>query len=37
MKNWYDATMNQQQGTDYNDVNNTDYFLSQLINGQTLG
>ena len=37
MKNWYDATVNQQQGTDYNDVNNTDYFLSQLINGQTLG
>ena len=37
MKNWYDATVNQQQGTDYNDVHNTDYFLSQLINGQTLG
>lgn len=37
MKNWYDYTMSQQQGKDYNDVNNTDYFLSQLINGQTLG
>ena len=37
MKNWYDYTMNQSQGKDYNDVNNTDYFLSQLINGQTLG
>lgn len=37
MRNWYDYTMNQSQGKDYNDVNNTDYFLSQLINGQTLG
>jgi len=37
MKNWYDYTMNQSQWKDYNDVNNTDYFLSQLINGQTLG
>lgn len=36
MKNWYDYTMNQGQGKDYNDVNNTDYFLSQLINGQSL-
>lgn len=37
MRNWYEYTMNQSQGKDYNDVSNTDYFLSQLINGQTLG
>lgn len=37
MKNWYDYTMNQSKWPDYNDVNNTDYFLSQLISGQTLG
>ena len=44
MKNWYDYTMWQGQmwqgqwwGMDYNDVNNTDYFLSQLVNWQTLG
>lgn len=44
MKNWYDYTMWQGQmwqgqwwGMDYNDANNTDYFLSQLVNWQTLG
>ena len=37
MKSWYEDKMQQGQGKDYNDVNNTDYFLSQLINGQTLG
>lgn len=45
MKNWYDYTMWQGQmwqgqgqwwGMDFNDVNNTDYFLSQLVNWQTL-
>lgn len=45
MKNWYDYTMGQGQmwqgqtqwwGMDFNDVNNTDYFLSQLVNWQTL-
>ena len=37
MKSWYEDKMQQGQGKDYNDVSNTDYFLSQLINGQTLG
>lgn len=37
MKSWYEDKMQQSQGKDYNDVSNTDYFLSQLINGQTLG
>ena len=37
MKNWYDYQMWQQWWMDYNNVNNTDYFLWQLINGQTLG
>lgn len=41
MKSWYEDKMGQGQGQwwgmDYNDANNTDYFLSQLINGQTLG
>lgn len=36
MRNWYEYQMWQKWGVDYNDVNNTDYFLSQLINGQTL-
>ena len=35
MKSWYEDKMQQGQGKDYNDVSNTDYFLSQLINGQT--
>ena len=37
MKSWYEDKMQQGQWKDYNDVSNTDYFLSQLINGQTLG
>ena len=37
MKSWYEDKMQQGQGKDYNDVSNTDYFLSQLINWQTLG
>ena len=37
MKSWYEDKMWQTWGVNYNDVNNTDYFLSQLINGQTLG
>ena len=35
MRNWYDTKM--WQSIDYNNVNNTDYFLSQLVGGQTLG
>ena len=35
MRNWYDTKM--WQDIDYNNVNNTDYFLSQLVGGQTLG
>ena len=37
MRNWYEYQMWQGQWMDYNNVNNTDYFLSQLINWQTLG
>ena len=37
MRSRYEDKMQQGQGKDYNDVSNTDYFLSQLINGQTLG
>lgn len=36
MRNWYDTQV-WDKWMDYNNVNNTDYFLSQLINGQTLG
>ena len=36
MKSWYEDKMGQTWGMDYNNVNNTDYFLSQLISGQTL-
>ncbi len=35
MKNWYEYTT-WQKGVDYNDVSNTDYFLSQLIGWQTV-
>ena len=37
MKSWYEDKMWQSWGIDYNNTNNTDYFLSQLINWQTLG
>lgn len=37
MRNWYDYQMEQQWWMDYNNTNNTDYFLWQLIWGQTLG
>ena len=37
MKGWYEDKMGQSNWMDYNNTNNTDYFLSQLINGQTLG
>lgn len=37
MKGWYEDKMRQSNWMDYNNTNNTDYFLSQLINGQTLG
>lgn len=37
MRNWYEYTMGKNGGVDYNNSNNTDYFLSQLINWQTLG
>lgn len=36
MKSWYEDKMWQQWGIDYNNSNNTDYFLSQLISWQTL-
>ena len=36
MKNWYEDKMRQGTWMDYNNVNNADYFLWQLINGQTL-
>lgn len=39
MKNWYEYNMGQGQGQwgmDYNDASNTDFFLSQLVNWQTL-
>ena len=36
MRNWYQYQMEQQWKMDYNNVNNTDYFLSQLMNGQGL-
>lgn len=36
MRNWYDYQMWQQWGIDYNNANNTDYFLSQLVWWQTL-
>ena len=36
MRNWYEYNTQQQGGMDYNNVNNTDYFLSQLVNWQTL-
>lgn len=36
MKSWYEDKMWQQWGIDYNNTNNTDYFLSQLIWWQTL-
>lgn len=37
MRNWYEYQMEKKGGVDYNNVNNTDYFLSQLVNWQTLG
>ena len=37
MRSWYQDKMQQAWWMDYNNVNNTDYFLSQLINWQTLG
>ena len=37
MRTWYDDKMQRVWGMDYNNTNNTDYFLSQLINWQTLG
>ena len=37
MKGWYEDKMWKTWGMDYNNTNNTDYFLSQLINWQTLG
>ena len=37
MKGWYEDKMWKAWGIDYNNTNNTDYFLSQLINWQTLG
>lgn len=37
MRNWYQYQMEQQGKVDYNNTNNTDYFLAQLMNGQTLG
>ena len=37
MKSWYEDKMQQTWWMDYNNVNNTDYFLSQLIWWQTLG
>jgi len=36
MRNWYQYQMEQQWKMDYNNVNNTDYFLSQLMNWQQL-
>lgn len=36
MKSWYEDKMWQQWGIDYNNTDNTDYFLSQLIWWQTL-
>lgn len=36
MRNWYQYQMEQQGRMDYNNANNTDYFLSQLMNWQTL-
>lgn len=36
MKSWYEDKMWQQWGIDYNNTNNTDYFLSQLIWWQAL-
>lgn len=36
MRNWYEYQMQQQGGMDYNNPNNTDYFLWQLMNWQTL-
>lgn len=37
MKGWYEDKMWKAWGIDYNNTNNTDYFLSQLVNWQTLG
>lgn len=37
MRNWYDYQIGGKSWMDYNNTNNTDYFLSQLIGGQTLG
>lgn len=37
MKDWYDYNVVQQWWMDYNNSNNTDYFLWQLINWETLG
>ena len=37
MKSWYEDKMQQTWWMDYNNVNNTDYFLSQLVWWQTLG
>lgn len=36
MRNWYEYNTQQQGDMDYNNVNNTDYFLSHLVNWQTL-
>ena len=36
MRNWYDYQMGQKWWMDYNNTNNTDYFLSQLVWWQTL-
>ena len=36
MRNWYEYNTQQQGDMDYNNVNNTDYFLSQLVSWQTL-
>ena len=36
MRNWYQYQMEQQWKMDYNNTNNTDYFLSQLMNWQQL-
>lgn len=36
MRNWYEYQMWQQGWMDYNNTNNTDYFMSQLVNWQIL-
>lgn len=36
MRNWYQYQMEQQWKMDYNNTNNTDYFLAQLMSGQNL-